>query len=600
MEFNFSILIVKSKSRYCIKNSTLVFNSWLKTLTIQVLNALFSFRSEKDIKHCLIKQEGRLFVIGTAEYESLIELVAYYEKNPLYKKTRLYAPVTDDLLSNNGTESASFNICSDPNDEYMDPNAFVQKISVMALFDYKASRNDEHTFNKGAIINNVVKQDGGWWKGDWDGKKQHWFPANYVRELEPVEMDDAGAGPHGTGDQIMPLGSMQKGAVSVLNAKVSIEENPDPVNNMECVLRIQATSGQTKKLEMASPSLDDLKTWMKKIKDTASEASLRDQEHRRREKSLKISRDLSNLVIYCSTVEFRLEKYTKKNERQHVHFEMSSFPETRAERLMFQSAENMQIFLWYHVVQISRVYPKANRVDSSNYNPMPMWNLGSQMAALNYQTGDKPMQLNAGKFLLNGNCGYVLKPEYMFRDGYLPKDPSGLTQLKQGPVGLSVRVIAARHLSRKGGRGLVSPFIEVEICGADFDSNVKKTKTIADNGFNPVWDESFEFKVICPELALFRLVAYDVDMFGEYNFIGQSTLPVTALRSGFRSLPLKNSFSEEIELASVLVRMTKKDAKLASAITAANKELAGLEATKSGFDMTRKLSQTAKLFDPSS
>ena len=44
--------------------------------------------------------------------------------------------------------------------------------------------------------------------------------------------------------------------------------------------------------------------------------------------------------------------------------------------------------------QLSRVYPKAQRMDSSNYNPMPMWNTGSQMAALNFQTGDKPMQLN--------------------------------------------------------------------------------------------------------------------------------------------------------------------------------------------------------------
>ena len=43
---------------------------------------------------------------------------------------------------------------------------------------------------------------------------------------------------------------------------------------------------------------------------------------------------------------------------------------------------------------MSRVYPKAQRMDSSNYNPMPMWNTGSQMAALNFQTGDKPMQLN--------------------------------------------------------------------------------------------------------------------------------------------------------------------------------------------------------------
>lgn len=38
-----------------------------------------------QVKHCLIKKEGRLFTIGTAQFESLLELVAYYEKNPLYR-----------------------------------------------------------------------------------------------------------------------------------------------------------------------------------------------------------------------------------------------------------------------------------------------------------------------------------------------------------------------------------------------------------------------------------------------------------------------------------------------------------------------------------
>ena len=61
--------------------------------------------------------------------------------------------------------------------------------------------------------------------------------------------------------------------------------------------------------------------------------------------------------------------------------------------------------VWYNrysTQQLSRVYPKGSRVDSSNYDPQPMWNAGSQMVALNFQTGDKPMQLNEGKFMQNG------------------------------------------------------------------------------------------------------------------------------------------------------------------------------------------------------
>ena len=35
--------------------------------------------------------------------------------------------------------------------------------------------------------------------------------------------------------------------------------------------------------------------------------------------------------------------------------------------------------------QFVRTYPKGARFDSSNYNPIPFWNNGIQMVALNYQ-----------------------------------------------------------------------------------------------------------------------------------------------------------------------------------------------------------------------
>ena len=35
------------------------------------------------------------------------------------------------------------------------------------------------------------------------------------------------------------------------------------------------------------------------------------------------------------------------------------------------------------------------------------------------------LQLNCGRFLENGNCGYVLRPECMFKDGFAPTSSSG-------------------------------------------------------------------------------------------------------------------------------------------------------------------------------
>lgn len=51
---------------------------------------------------------------------------------------------------------------------------------------------------------------------------------------------------------------------------------------------------------------------------------------------------------------------------------------------------------------------------------------------------------------------------------------------------------------------------------------------LADNGFNPLWDdETFEFYVSCPSLALLRFAVYDLDMFGDNHLIAQATYPVS-------------------------------------------------------------------------
>ncbi|NWU16839.1 PLCG1 phosphodiesterase, partial [Cephalopterus ornatus] len=79
----------------------------------------------------------------------------------------------------------------------------VSQCTVKALYDYKAQREDELSFCKQAIIHNVDKQDGGWWRGDYGGKKQLWFPANYVEEIvgtQAPEQDEAVSATPPSGD----------------------------------------------------------------------------------------------------------------------------------------------------------------------------------------------------------------------------------------------------------------------------------------------------------------------------------------------------------------------------------------------------------------
>ena len=65
---------------------------------------------------------------------------------------------------------------------------------------------------------------------------------------------------------------------------------------------------------------------------------------------------------------------------------MSSFVETRIEKVV-KNKHQAGMFVSYSNRQMSRVYPKGQRMDSSNYDPLPMWNSGCQMVSLNYQTG---------------------------------------------------------------------------------------------------------------------------------------------------------------------------------------------------------------------
>ena len=111
--------------------------------------------------------------------------------------------------------------------------------------------------------------------------------------------------------------------------------------------------------EVAAPSQSEALLWADKIRDTSRSASFREESNRKKERALRIARELSNLVIYCRSVVFNLERNMKRETRNHT--EMSSFPETKAEKLMLSSGEHLAMFLWYHDVQLSRVYPKAQR-----------------------------------------------------------------------------------------------------------------------------------------------------------------------------------------------------------------------------------------------
>lgn len=63
--------------------------------------------------------------------------------------------------------------------------------------------------------------------------------------------------------------------------------------------------------------------------------------------------------------------------------EVRSFVENKAESVVRQKPGEL---LKYNQKGLTRVYPKGQRVDSSNYDPFRLWFCGAQMVSLNFQT----------------------------------------------------------------------------------------------------------------------------------------------------------------------------------------------------------------------
>ena len=103
---------------------------------------------------------------------------------------------------------------------------------------------------------------------------------------------------------------------------------------------------------------------------------------------------------------------------------MVSFSEKKVHKLLNAGAESRISLAGYNRRCLSRCYPDATRLDSSNPDPVPLWCAGCQLVALNYQTPGLPLRLNAALFRRNGGSGYVLKPPRL-RAGAPPHDPHG-------------------------------------------------------------------------------------------------------------------------------------------------------------------------------
>ncbi|XP_055453482.1 1-phosphatidylinositol 4,5-bisphosphate phosphodiesterase beta-2 isoform X2 [Psammomys obesus] len=331
--------------------------------------------------------------------------------------------------------------------------------------------------------------------------------------------------------------SKKPGGVAEDNGPSSVPVEEDTVWTAEDRAEAEEEAAVEEEEEEESGSLDEEE--IKKMQSDEGTAGL----------EVTAYEEMSSLVNYIQPTKFISFEFSAQKNRSYV---ISSFTELKAYELL--SKASMQ-FVDYNKRQMSRVYPKGTRMDSSNYMPQMFWNAGCQMVALNFQTMDLPMQQNMALFEFNGQSGYLLKHEFMRR---LDKqfNPFSVDRIDVVvATTLSITVISGQFLSERS----VRTYVEVELFGLPGDPKRRyRTKLSATaNSINPVWKEDpFVFeKILMPELASLRIAVMEEGG----KFLGHRIIPVNALRSGYHHLCLRSESNMPLTMPALFVFLEMKD-----------------------------------------
>lgn len=229
-------------------------------------------------------------------------------------------------------------------------------------------------------------------------------------------------------------------------------------------------------------------------------------------------------------------------------YHISSLNENAAKRLCRRYSQKL---IQHTACQLLRTYPAATRIDSSNPNPLMFWLHGIQLVALNYQTDDLPLHLNAAMFEANGGCGYVLKPPVLWDKNcpmYQKFSPLERDLDNMEPAVYSLTIVSGQNVCPSNSTG--SPCIEVDVLGMPLDSCHFRTKPIHRNTLNPMWNEPFFFRAHFEDLIFLRFAVVENN---SSAVTAQRVIPLKALKRGYRHLQLRNLHNEVLEISSLFI-----------------------------------------------
>ncbi|KAG6809109.1 hypothetical protein H0H92_001578 [Tricholoma furcatifolium] len=377
-------------------------------------------------------------------------------------------------------------------------------------------------------------------------------------------------------------------------------------------LRSNPASSEPSEIEIETPSEDseeeeesgaqklegeiksEIKHGMKELKATwrhfrASSRSSNHGDAASKPKKIKMSMNFASLLVYTVGVKCHGFGAQPGYAPEHIF----SLSENKINGFI-KARDTMQGLVHHTKDHLVRIYPKGTRVNSSNYQPHRFWAAGAQLVAINWQTFDMGYMMTQAMFnQRNGRAGYVLKPEALRgNDELLSKHSKHV---------LEVTIISAHQLPRlKDKRGqeiveksIVDPLVEVSIYIPDWTHppfNLKtgsttsltsesstppndtesstprvvsqRTRTIRNNGFNPVWRETVKLPfdlVGGPEMADLVFVKFAVleDYYDEDGAepIAVYCAPLSCLEKGYRHLPLHDSQLSQYLFSTLFVQV---------------------------------------------
>uniref|UniRef100_A0A915HX50 Phosphoinositide phospholipase C n=1 Tax=Romanomermis culicivorax TaxID=13658 RepID=A0A915HX50_ROMCU len=264
---------------------------------------------------------------------------------------------------------------------------------------------------------------------------------------------------------------------------------------------------------------------------------------KKEEPKVRVIPDLSEIIAMPNVK----VKSIKSDARTLPFNGFAAFSEKKLDEL--RSEESLLDILAFTKKHFVKSYPSGLRIMSSNYDPVKCWNLGVQAVSLNAQTADDATDLNDAMFVDNGNCGYVLKPDLLIEDD--------VNIFRNDVTTLKIKIISGHYLPKPTTNppivnDIVDPFVTVQIYGFYSDSQKYKTKKIDNNGFNPYWNETCQFKLKYPELAFVRFLVEDYDIASSNDFVGEFSLPVRLLKQGYGHVRLRTGSRHHKDPTAVL------------------------------------------------